>query len=98
MNYDRGLGFIGGFVLGSLVGAVFALLLAPASGAETRDEIRAEGLALKQRGQEFGDDTRRQAQKIVKQGQRNVSDAQTHVGRVIEDQKDNLREAVGAGK
>jgi gas vesicle protein len=95
MNYDRSFGFIGGFLLGGIVGAAVALLLAPASGEETRKQIQAEGVALKNRGQEFGDDRMHDAQKMVKQGKRGLSDAQTRLGREIEDQKDNLQVAMG---
>ena len=85
MNYDKGFGFLGGFVLGGLVGAAIALLLAPASGEATREQIRAEGIALRDRGQEFSDDAMRQAQNLVKQGQQGVSDAGARVGGAIND-------------
>ena len=98
MNNDRGFGFIGGFLLGGAVGAAAALLLAPASGEETRDQIRFEGVALKNRSQEFGNDRIQEAQTMVKQGQKGVSDAQARLGNAIEDQKDHLQEAIGAGK
>ena len=35
-----------GFLVGGLVGATFAFLIAPKSGEETREEIRAKGLEL----------------------------------------------------
>ena len=95
MNYDKGFGFIAGLVIGGLVGATVAILLAPASGEATREQIRAESIALKQRGQEFGNDRVHDAQNMVKQGKRGVSDAQTSLGREIEDQKDNLQVAMG---
>lgn len=98
MNDDRGSGFLGGFLLGGIVGAAAALLLAPASGEKMREQIRAEGLALKHRGEEFGDDTRHQVQDMVKQGQKGVSDAQARLGGAVQDQKDNVREAMRAGK
>lgn len=90
MNYDRGLGFIGGIVLGGVFGAAVALLLAPASGQETREQIRFEGVALKHRGQVFGDDRKRQARRMVKQGQRGVSDAQENLGGAINGKKAKL--------
>jgi len=98
MNNDRGFGFIGGFVLGGIVGAAVALLMAPASGQDTRGQIRSEGIALRDRGQQFGDDRMQEAQKMVKQGQKGISDAQARLGSAMDDQKDNLREAIGVGK
>jgi len=98
MNYDRGLGFIGGLVLGGLIGAVVTLLFAPASGEETRDQIRSEGIALKNRGQEYGNDKVHDAQKMMKQGQKSVSHAQARLGGAIDDQKDHVKEALGVGQ
>lgn len=98
MNYDRGFGFIGGFVLGGVLGAAVALLMAPASGDETRYRIRADGMALKHRGQEFSDDRIHDAQKMVKNGQKGVSDAQARLGGAVQDQKNNFQEAIDTGK
>lgn len=98
MNYGRGLGFIGGFVLGGLVGALVTLLFAPASGEATRDQIRSEGIALKNRGQEYGNDRVQDAQKMMKQGQKSVSHAQARLGGAIDDQKEHVKEALGAGR
>ena len=36
-RHDSGMGFFSGLVLGGLVGAVVAVVLAPQSGEETRD-------------------------------------------------------------
>lgn len=83
MNYDRGFGFIGGFVLGGLIGAAIALLLAPASGEQTREQIREEGIALRNRGQELSEDAMRQAQNLVKQGQQSVADTGARVSGAI---------------
>lgn len=85
MNYDRGFGFLGGFVLGGLVGAAIALLLAPASGEDTREQIRAEGIALRERGQEFSDEAVRQAQNLVRQGEQSASEARARVSGAIND-------------
>ena len=55
-------------------------------------------MALTQRGQEFGDDRLHEMQKMVKQGKRGAADAQTRLGRAMEDQKDNLQDAIDIGK
>lgn len=98
MNFDRGFGFIGGLVLGGLVGAAVALLLAPYSGKETREQIRYEGIELQHRGQQYGQDRMQEAKNTLEQGQQGLSDVQARVGGAIQDQKDNLRKAVSAGK
>lgn len=98
MNYDRGFGFIGGLVLGAVVGAAAALLLAPSSGEDTRELIRSEGFALKQRGQDFSDDRMHEAQQMVKQGQKDVSNARARMDSAMQDQKDHLQETIDASK
>jgi len=98
MNYDRGYGFLGGFLLGGVVGAAVALFMAPKSGQDTRDQLRSEGIALKHRGQEFGDDRMHEAQKFIKQSKKGVTDAQASFGGAVQDQKDNLQEAIDSGK
>lgn len=98
MNYDRGVGFIGGFILGGLGAGAVMLLFAPASGKETREQIRFESVAFKHRSQVLRDDKRRQAKKMIKQRQKDVSHAQARLGDAIDDRKDYLREAVNLGK
>jgi gas vesicle protein len=44
--------FLAGFVIGGLVGAATALIMAPQSGAETRAQIAAKGEELRRAGEE----------------------------------------------
>ena len=46
-NGDSGFDFFKGYLFGGVVGAVLALLYAPKSGKETRDEIRKRSLELR---------------------------------------------------
>jgi len=46
--------FMGGLILGSIVGALTALILAPQSGEETRKLMRDKAIEL---GKEIGDQT-----------------------------------------
>lgn len=41
--------FLAGFVIGGLVGAVIALVLAPSSGEETRAQLASQGKTLRDR-------------------------------------------------
>ncbi|MGH9322909.1 MAG: YtxH domain-containing protein [Vicinamibacteria bacterium] len=70
MREDNGIGFMTGFFTGAAVGAMAALLLAPKSGRELREELaegsgrlreRAYGTAreLRERGEHAVDATRR---------------------------------------
>lgn len=51
-NYDSGVAFVAGFLFGGALGVALGMLLAPKSGAETREEIVAHGDALRQRAED----------------------------------------------
>ena len=44
--------FLSGFIVGGLVGAAVALVLAPQSGHETREQMREKGIEFKERSEE----------------------------------------------
>ncbi len=98
MNNNRGFEFLSGFVLGGIVGAASALLMAPASGEETREQIRVRSRGLKNRGEALGSEAKVQVQKATKEGHQRVSDAQERTGLGLEEQKARLVEAIDAGK
>jgi gas vesicle protein len=77
MNNFQGPSFIQGLLLGGLVGASVAVLIAPAAGAITRKQIRDESIELTKRGQAFGNSARRQAQNMIKQDQPRVSNTRS---------------------
>jgi gas vesicle protein len=81
-------GTILSFVLGAAVGAVTALLLAPKSGAELRDEI-AEGVddAVNQ-VRSSGKDLKQRAQTLVNSAKARVDDV-VDAGQVAYDQAKN---------
>jgi gas vesicle protein len=45
-------GFFWGLVLGLITGAVLAILYAPQSGQETREQLNEQGIELRRRGRE----------------------------------------------
>ena len=57
--------FFAGLVVGGLVGAAVALLLAPQSGEETRTLIRDRSIELKDRAVEYGQDAKMRAEKAM---------------------------------
>ena len=59
---NEGAAFFAGLVIGGLVGAALALLLAPQSGEETRAQIRDKSLEYKDWAEEGYVQTRQQAQ------------------------------------
>jgi gas vesicle protein len=75
------------FILGGLLGAGAALLLAPKSGTETRQRIR-----------EFADDVRDKAEDYVGQAKNRVTSGIQKGKGFIEEKKSIITTAVEAGK
>ncbi len=48
---DEAVSFVTGFLIGGLIGAATALLLAPQSGEETRTQIREKSIELKEKAE-----------------------------------------------
>jgi gas vesicle protein len=84
---SRGAEFLAGLIIGGLIGAAAALLLAPQPGEETRAELRDKGIELKERVIELSEEARRKAE-----------DIQTEGRAAIETQKARVEEAVEEGK
>ena len=57
--------FLVGFIVGGLVGAATALLLAPQSGEETRTIIREKSIELKDKAVETAEEARERAEKAM---------------------------------
>ncbi len=57
--------FVSGFVVGGLIGAAMALLLAPQSGEETRTVIREKGIELRDRAAVTAEEARLRAEKAL---------------------------------
>jgi gas vesicle protein len=65
-NNDIG-SFVAGVIVGGLVGAAVALLLAPQSGEETRTMIRDKSIEIKDRAMEVGQDALSRAEAAVEE-------------------------------
>jgi gas vesicle protein len=79
--------FAVGFFLGAFVGAVLALLFAPAPGEEVRSQIREKSIELKDRAEDLSHEASRRADELRVRGQS-----------VLEEQKARFQEAVDEGK
>ena len=86
-DYDSRLNYLGtflaGLVLGSLVGAAVAMLMAPSSGSDTRRQIREKSLEL-----------REQAEHQMEEARKRAEEAQEHGRVVLEEQKARLNQAI----
>jgi gas vesicle protein len=95
---SRGWEFLTGFLLGTVVGAAAALLLAPQSGEETREIIRERGIELKGRAGEVTEQSRKRAEELAADARKRAEEAQERGRLVLEEQRSRLQEAVDEGK
>ena len=84
-NYNSGL-FVVGVVLGSMVGTVTGLLLAPRSGKETRRIIKKSADALPEMAEDLSTSVQLQADRLSESAQKNWDGTLTR-----------LKEAIAAG-
>ena len=54
--------FLTGFIIGGLVGAAVALIMAPQSGEETRAQIRQRSIEIRDQTATYGEDAQRRAE------------------------------------
>ncbi len=67
-NNDSDFGaFVSGFLIGGLVGAAVALLMAPQSGEETRTFIRDKGIEIRDQVETSASDARTRAEAMAKE-------------------------------
>ena len=85
-NGDLG-SFLAGFIIGGLIGAGAALLMAPQSGEETRAYIKDKSIELRDQAAEAAGDVQTRASEIAQQ-----------TAGAYEDQVQRLQAAVDAGK
>jgi gas vesicle protein len=101
--------FLSGFVIGGLVGAAVALLMAPQSGEETRAMIRDKSIELKEQveqtaadaraqAEQFAVDARTRAESIAKDARIKAEELQKRGQVVLEEQKTRIEKAIDAGK
>lgn len=64
------LGFVAGAMCGAIVGAVSALLLAPVSGTEVRQQARKRFDEIVEEGRKAADERRAELEKQLRQMQR----------------------------
>ena len=86
-NSDFG-AFLSGFVLGGLVGAAVALLLAPQSGEETRTYIRDKGIELKDYAETSATEIRTQAEAKYTEAQEKA----TQYAQQVQSKTDELKQ------
>ena len=86
------------FVLGALLGAGVALLLAPRSGAETQEEIRKAARRLRVAADDRLDDLQDRIGEGLDQARQGIRERVDGIRDRIEAGRDSVREAVSAGR
>ncbi len=90
--------FIAGFLIGALVGAAAALLLAPQSGEQTRTLIRDKGIELKERADTLSAEARKRAEEMQEQAKERVGTISTQAREKAEQLQTRVKQAVEEGK
>ena len=97
MSDDNEFGaFFSGFLIGGLVGAAVALLLAPQSGEETREIIRDRSIELRDQATQYADETRVRAEGIAKDAMTTAEDLQKRGQVILEEQKSRVSKSGSA--
>lgn len=95
---SHGWEFFTGFLLGTVVGAAAALLLAPQTGEETREVIRERGIELQGRMGQTSEEARSRAADLATEARSRAAEAQDRSRTLLAEQKSRLQEALDQGK
>lgn len=95
---SHGWEFFTGFLLGTVVGAAAALLLAPQTGEETREVIRERGIELQGRMGQTTEEARSRAADLASEARSRAAEAQDRSRTLLAEQKSRLQEAIDQGK
>lgn len=101
--------FLAGFILGGLVGAAVAMIMAPMPGAETRKQIMDKGqewrgLAesrideARKRAENMSGDVKSRAEQAAGDARRHAEELQERSRVILEEQKSKLASAIDRGK
>jgi gas vesicle protein len=86
--------FFAGFLVGGLVGAAAALLLAPQSGEETRGQIRQKGIELQTRAEDALGEARAKVDAVAADVKRRAEELQLQSKVILEEGQKQLSSAV----
>jgi gas vesicle protein len=92
---DGGGSGVGSFLLGALLGAGVALLLAPRSGEETQQEIRERAIRFRDTAEERMREAQHQVEERLEQARAELMDRVEAVKEAVESGKEAARDARG---
>lgn len=91
-------GFTLGVVVGSAIGAVVALLTAPKSGKETREDLKVKANEMKEKARDTAEDVKKKTDKFKDEAQKKASEAKKDTAEVVEDWKSRVGRVVETAK
>jgi gas vesicle protein len=83
------------FFAGATAGAITGLLLAPSSGAETRQKIKDTTITFKDKAVEKIEEAKEGASNILSRGKEKVSDVKSQIQKVVEASKETYNQKKG---
>jgi len=86
--------FVAGFLLGGLVGAATAILMAPRSGEETRAQIRAKGVELRDSAEQTVDEALASVKSTAREVSGRAEELRAQSQAVLEEAQKQWAEAV----
>ena len=97
-NKNMGVSFLAGIGLGALIGAVVALLTAPKSGYETRNDIKNASEELKTKAEKLAQDISSSSNEVVKKGKDFLEVSKEKGKEILEVGKEKVNEAIEVGR
>jgi gas vesicle protein len=97
-NGNSGFDFFKGFLFGGVVGAVIALLYAPKSGKETRDEIRKRSLELRDDAEAKLELAKQQAENYLEEAKKKLEVLRKEIESAVDSIKGKATDLVDEGK
>jgi gas vesicle protein len=95
-DYDSRLNYLGtflaGLVLGGLVGAAVAMLMAPASGPDTRRQIRERSVELRSQAEHQMEEARKRAEEMQERSRVVLEEQKAKLNKAIEDARHGAKQ------
>jgi gas vesicle protein len=79
--------FLAGAILGGMIGAAIALIMAPQRGDETRAQLREKGIEVKERMIELTEEARKTAEQWQEDGRSAIETQMSRVEEAVEEGK-----------
>lgn len=95
---DSGPGFFSGLLVGGLIGAAAAILMAPRSGEETRTLLREKGIELKDQLGQAATEAQSRAQSATREAQYKAQKVMDEAQSVVSQKREQLERTAEAAK